>query len=130
MGDIWDSIVKSVECCLKVIIKDKLFINNIYLRSGIYYQSMTWYACERWCKVLQSHFIIGNECYNFSPSIYETQEINLHQKWPLVQAAAKLLWDTWKQEYLPMLNVCRKWSLQYPNFLVGKLVVISTKVLP
>ena len=64
MGSIWESLVKSVRCCFKVIVKDKLFtaesatfiskvesiINNLLYLWAI----ATYYTCEQWCKWLQS----------------------------------------------------------------------------
>ena len=80
--------------------------------------------------LILNHFIIGSDCYSFSPGIFKKPEINLCQKRCLAQATANLFWDRWKQEYLSTLNVCRKWTGQYQNFRVEDLAIISTKDLP
>ena len=124
LGDIWESLVKSVKRCLKVIVKDKLFTA----------ESLATFICEVESIINQrpvvpvsddvndfealttNHFIIGSDCYNFSPGVFEKQEINLRRKWRSVQAATNLFWDRWKREYLSTLNVRRKLTGRYRHF--------------
>ena len=98
MGGIWESLVKSVKHCWKVIFRDKLFTA----------ESLATFICQVESVVNQqpiitvsddvndfeamtpNHFIIGGDCYKFSPGIFEKHEINIRRKWRSVQAAANL----------------------------------------
>ena len=97
-------------------------ISNVYLQSSDVSDDVNDFKA-----LTPNHFTIGSECYIFTTCVFEKQEINLWQKWCWVQATATLFWDTWKREYLPMLNIRRKWALRYRNFQVGDSVVISIK---
>ena len=88
MGGIWESLVNSVKLCLKAIINGKLFIA----------ESLATFICEVEPIINQrpivpvsddasdfevlttNHFIIESDCYNFSPGVFEKQEINLCRK--------------------------------------------------
>ena len=138
MGGIWESLVQSVKRCLKVIIRNKLFtaeslatfigeVEPIINQRSIVPVSDDVNDFEA---LTPNHFIIGSDCYNFSPGVFEKQEINFCWKWSSVQVAADLFRDRRKREYLSTLNVPRKWTSRYRNFQVGDLVVIPTKDLP
>ena len=108
-------------------------ISIISLRGVINYQSATivlvGYDLNDFKALTPNHFIIGSDCYNFSPGVFEKLEINLRWKQHSVYAAENLFWDRRKREYLPTLNIRRKWTKRYRIFSVGNLVLIFTKEL-
>ena len=57
----------------------------------------------------QSHFIIDNY-KNTVPGAFHKEEIDYHKKWRLIQTPADVFWNRWKKEYLPSLNLCKKWT--------------------
>ena len=73
MGDIWESLVKSVKRCLKVIVKDKLFtaeVESIINQRPIVPVSDDVNVFEA---LKTNHFIIGSDCYNFSPGVFKAR---------------------------------------------------------
>ena len=135
MGGICESLLKSAKLCLKVIIRDKLFTEESWATfisevESIINQRLIVHVSDDvndFEALAPNYFIIESYCYNFSSWVFEKQEINLRRKWCLVHVAANLFWNRWKWEYMPSLNVCRKWAGRYPSLGPG---VISTKDLP
>ena len=76
-----------------------------------------------------SHFIIGSY-ENTVPGVFHKQEIDYLQKWRSVQAAVDMFWIRWKKEYLPSLNLRKRWTQTNRNFRVGDLVIISSHGVP
>ena len=92
----WESLVKSVEHCLTVIIRDKLFtaeslatfifeVEFIVNHQPIIPVSDDVNDFEA---LTLDHFIIGTDCYNFSPGVFE---INLHPEMVLGPGCSKLI---------------------------------------
>ena len=125
MGGIWESLVKSVNPSLKVIIRNKLFTE----------ECLSTFLCEVESTLNQrpltpisdnvndlkalttSHFIIGSY-ENTVPGVLHKQEIDYRRKWRSVQAAVDVFWIRWKKEYLPSLNLHKRWTQKNLNFRV------------
>ena len=77
----------------------------------------------------RSHFIIGSY-KNTVPGVFHKREIDYRRKWRSVQAAVHVFWIRWKKEYLPSLNLRKRWTQKNRNFRVGDLVIISSHDVP
>ena len=138
MGGIWESLVKSVKRALKVIIRDKLFTD----------ESLITFVCEVESILNQRplttisdditdfdaltpyHYLIGTNCQNTNPGVFHKEEIDLFRKWRSVQAATNIFWNRWRREYLPSLNIRKRWTKTQQNFRIGDLVIVSDKDAP
>ena len=58
------------------------------------------------------------------------REIDNCRKWRSVQAAVDVFWSRWKKEYLPFLNLGKRWTQKNRNFRVGDLLIISSHDVP
>ena len=79
--------------------------------------------------ITPSHFIIGSY-ENTVPGVFHKQEIDYRRKWILVKAAANVFWIRWKIEYIPSLNLCKRWTQKNRNFCVGGSEIISSHEVP
>ena len=112
MSRIRESMVKSVKCSLKVIIRDKLFIEECLstflceVESILNQRPLTpiRYDVNDLKTLTPSHFIIGSY-EDTAPGVFQMQEIDYRRKWRSVQAAAVVFWSRWKKEYLLSLNL-------------------------
>ena len=123
MGGIWESLVKSVKRSLKVIIRNKLFTEECLstflceVESILNQRPLTPISDDvNDLKALTpSHFIIGSY-ENTVPGVFHKQEIDYRRKWRSVQAAVDVFWIRWKKEYLPSLNLRKRWTQKNRNF--------------
>ena len=137
MGGIWESLVKSVKRSLKVIIQNKLFTEECLstflceVESILNQRPLTPISDDvNDLKALTpSHFIIGSY-ENTVPGVFHKQEIDYRRKWRSVQAAVDVFWIRWKKEYLPSLNLRKRWTQKNRNFRVWDLVIISSHGVP
>ena len=58
------------------------------------------------------------------------REIDNCRKWRSVQAAVNVFWNRWKKEYLPFLNLGKRWTQKNRNLRVGDLLIISSHDVP
>ena len=58
------------------------------------------------------------------------REIDNCRKWRSVQAAGNVFWNRWKKEYLPFLNLGKRWTQKNRNLRVGDLLIISSHDVP
>ena len=137
MGGIWESLVKSVKRSLQVIIRNKLFTEECLpaflceVESILNQRPLSPISDDvNDLKALTpSHFIIGTY-ENTVPGVFHKQVIDYCQKWRSVQAAVDVFWNRWKKEYLPSLNLRKRWTQNNRNFRVGDLVIISSHDVP
>ena len=137
MSGRWESLVKSVKCSIKVIIRDKLFTEECLSTFFCEVESISNQRLSTPISddvndlkaVTPSHFIIGSS-ENTVPGVFDKQEIDYRRKWRSVQAAAGLFWNRWKKDYLPSLNLRKKCTQKNRNFRVGDLVIISSNRVP
>ena len=138
MGGAWESLIKSVKHALKVITLDRVFINK----------ALYTFLCETECSINQrpltaisddvndfdtltpNHFLIGETHPNQSPGEFRSKEINYPKKWRAVQAAADMLWNGWRKEYLLTLTQRRGGLLKERNFKKGDLLLLREKNIP
>ena len=76
-----------------------------------------------------SQFKIGSY-ENTVPGVLHKQEIDYRRKWISAQATVDVFWIRWKKEYLPSLNLRKRWTQINHNFRVGDLVIISSHDVP
>lgn len=52
------------------------------------------------------------------------------RRWRQVQYLADVFWSRWTKEYLPLLQVCQKWTMPQRNISVGDLVLVRHENTP
>ena len=121
MGGIWESLVKFV----KVIIRNKLFTEECLstflceLESILNQRLLTPISDDvnDLKALIPSHFIIGSY-KNTVPGVFHKQEFDYHRKWRSVQATVDVFWIRWRKEYLPSLNLCKRWTQKITTFML------------
>ena len=58
------------------------------------------------------------------PGVFKPKDLHAAQ-WRQVQYLANVFWARWKREFLPLLQIRRKWIQDQPNMLVGDLIEIE-----
>ena len=117
MGGIWESLVKSVKRSLQVIIRNKLFTEECLpaflceVESILNQRPLSPISDDvNDLKALTpSHFIIGSY-ENTVPGVFHKREIDHRRKWRSEQAAVDVFGIRWKKEYLPSLNIRKRWT--------------------
>lgn len=59
-----------------------------------------------------------------------TQQEPYSKQWRQVEHLANVFWARWRREFLPMLQLRRKWQQEVKNLQEGDLVHLSSKDLP
>ena len=137
VGGIWKSLVKSIKRSPKVIIRNKLLTEEFLstflfeVESMLNQRPLTPISDDvNDLKGLPpSQFIIGSY-ENTVPGVFHSQEIDYRRKRRSVQAAVDVFWNRWKKEYLPSLNLRKRWTQKISNFRVGDLLIISGHDVP
>ena len=57
-----------------------------------------------------NHLLLGRANPNLPPDVFPTRDLNAKECWRRAQAIATQFWRRWMREYLPPLNVRRKWA--------------------
>ena len=60
------------------------------------------------------------------PGKFTPKDLHAAQ-WRQVQYLANVVWARWKREFLPLLQVSRKWTQDQPNLRIGDLVLLKDK---
>ena len=72
-----------------------------------------------------AHFLVGR-CDPPLPlelSADATVRVDLRKRWIYVQMLVKAVWQRWLKEFVPLLNVRRKWLKTKQNVAVGDIVL-------
>ena len=73
-----------------------------------------------------NHFIIGQIGGVFAPeALDEVEANNPRNRWHRVQQLLQLFWKRWRKEFLPRLNVNKKWFNPKHNLKQGDVVLIA-----
>ena len=73
-----------------------------------------------------SHFIVGQIGGVFAPEALDQVEANNpRNRWHRVQQLLQLFWKRWRKEFLPRLNVSKKWFHPKHNLKQGDVVLIA-----
>ena len=135
MGACWESIVKIVKRALKTVTKDRpvteeclnTFLNKV--ESTVNNRPLLELTdnIEDLSVLTPNHFLIGSQSsYNFS-NIKEENEFNFKSKWKSVNALHSMFWKRFIQEYIPTLNIRRKWSTHQRNVKVNDIVLLKSE---
>jgi len=138
MGGVWESLIKSVKRALKAITHDRLFTDEaLYtflceVESILNQRPITTVSDDinDFEVLTPNHFLLGYESYNLAPGKFNDDEINLRKKWRKIQAVTNMFWRRWVNEYLPLLNIRKKWYRVTRNFNKGDIVIIQTNNSP
>ena len=73
-----------------------------------------------------NHFIVGQIGGVFAPEALDQVEVNNpRNRWHRVQQLLQLFWKRWRKEFLPRLNVSKKWFHPKHNLKQGDVVLIA-----
>ena len=67
-------------------------------------------------------------CPTAPPGIFDKKDL-FRRQWRRVQYLANVFWARWRKEYLPLLQVRKKWQNKEDNMCVGDLVLVREKEL-
>lgn len=70
------------------------------------------------------HFLLQRKVISLPPGVFSEADGILRRKWRQAQYLADLFWSRWIKEYLPMLQVRRKWLDVKPNLKANDLVLL------
>ena len=77
-----------------------------------------------------AHFLLQRKVVSLPPGVFCDADGILRRKWRQAQFLADLFWSRWVKEYLPMLQVRRKWLSVKPNLKPNDLVLLVDNNLP
>ncbi len=73
-----------------------------------------------------NHLIIRQLGGVFAPEALDHDEVyNLRDRWHRVQQLLQLFWKRWRKEFLPCINVTKKWFHPRHNLKSGDVVLIA-----
>ncbi len=72
-----------------------------------------------------NHFLVGQLGGPFAPeALDETEAYNPKKRWHRVQQLLKMFWKRWRKEFLPQINVMKKWFHPRHNLKNGDVVMM------
>jgi hypothetical protein len=72
-----------------------------------------------------NHFLVGQLGGPFAPeALDETEAYNPKKRWHRVQQLLKMFWKRWRKEFLPQINVRKKWFHPRHNLKNGDVVMM------
>ena len=135
MGDVWESLVKSVKRSIKVMTRDRAFteeslctflceVKSVIKNHPLTPTSDRIYDFEA---LTPNHFLFGTNVTNYALGSFNPREINYRKKWRAVQTALNMLWTRWLREYLRSLTDRKKWTTNSRDLEIGDLVILVSK---
>ncbi|CAB4009182.1 Hypothetical predicted protein [Paramuricea clavata] len=77
-----------------------------------------------------SHFLQQRQGLAIPPGVFEDSEMFSRKKWKRAQVLANQFWARWVREYLPILQVRKKWLVPKRNLQVNDLVLVVDSTQP
>jgi len=137
MGGAWESLVKVTKKALETIINHKpvyeeqLHTVLVEVEATVNSRPLTALSDDvnDFSALTPNHFLHGKCLSNQIPGVDESN-MNIRKRWKVVQAIAEHFWKRFTKEYLPSLNVRRKWNRIQRNVKVNDLVLLQTDNTP
>lgn len=132
MGGAWERLVKCTKTALYATLKDQCFHEDILvtvlteIEATLNSRPLTSIpdGPDDLEPLTPNHFIIGQANCPLPFDITYESDLSSRKRWKVAQAYAALVWRRFRQEYLPGLNVTRKWQTKNPNLSIGDLVLV------
>lgn len=77
-----------------------------------------------------NHFLHGQVGGLFAPETVDTTEFNPRKRWRRIQELVRHFWHRWMREWLPGLNVRKKWNRTRKDISEGDIVLVIEPNLP
>ena len=131
-GGSWERLVRSVKSALTVILKDHA-LKEETLRSALSEaqnicnsRPLTNIPLEHFENepLTPNHFLFGPLGGEIAPSPYDGEQKITRKQWVISQNIAHQFWRRWISEYLPTLNLRKKWFTPSNPIKIGDVVVI------
>ena len=71
-----------------------------------------------------NHFLLGRQPLYFSPATIKDEHVNSRTRWKVVQALSKMFWSRFVKEYLPALQIRKKWNKPQRNMQGNDIVIV------
>lgn len=132
MGGAWESIVKITKRALETVTKDRAVFEetlNTFLtevESTLNSRPLLQLTDDvNDLDVLTpNNFLIGRQNYNFRLTSEESK-MNLRSRWKSVQNLTNMFWARFIKEYIPTLNIRKKWHKQERSFKINDVVLVK-----
>jgi len=133
MGGAWESLVKLTKRALKTVTKNRpVYEENLItflteVEATLNSRPLTSLSDDSndFNVITPNNFIIGKNSSVFSSGDDVKENYSCRQRWRAVQTLTNLFWRRFIREYLPMLQIRRKWNRVQRNFEVNDLVMIQ-----
>ena len=73
-----------------------------------------------------NHFLFGQVGGQFAPESVDKTTFNPKKRWRRVQELVRHFWQRWIREWLPALNIRRKWLTVERDIQVDDVVLVKT----
>lgn len=77
-----------------------------------------------------NHFLHGQVGGLFEPETVDTTKFNPRKRWRRIQELVRHFWHRWMREWLPGLNVRKKWNRTCKDISEGDIVLVIDPNLP
>ena len=132
MRGAWESIVKLTKKALRIVTHDRpmyedslsTFITEI--ESVLNSQLLTSVTSDPndYIVLTPNHFILESQSL---PSTLNDDKIVNRARWRAVEAVRNMFWKRFMQEYLPMLNIRKKWNREKHGFKENDLFIMKNE---
>ena len=133
-GGVFEALIKSAKKAIKIILGDadirdeELHTAICGAEKMINSRPITYVSADPndLSPLTPNHLIVGQIGGRFAPEAVDKEEVyNPVRRWHRVQQLLGLFWKRWRKEFLPSLNVRKKWFHPYHNLKPGDVVLIA-----
>ena len=132
MGGAWESIVKLTEEALRIVTNDRPMYEDSLLtfitetESVLNSRPLTSVTDDPndYNVLTPNHVILGRQSLPFT--LNDDKIVN-RTCWRAAEALSNMFWECFMQEYLPMLNIRKKWHCEKRDFIENDLVIMKNE---
>jgi hypothetical protein len=133
-GGVFEALIKSAKKAIKIILGDadirdeELHTAICGAEKMINSRPITYVSADPndLSPLTPNHLIVGQIGGRFAPEAVDKEEVyNQVRRWHRVQQLLGLFWKRWRKEFLPSLNVRKKWFHPHHNLKPGDVVLIA-----
>ena len=133
-GGVFEALIKSAKKAIKIILGDadirdeELHTAICGAEEMINSRPITYLSADPNdpAPLTPNHLIVGQIGGRFAPEAVDKEEVyNPVRRWHRVQQLLGLFWKRWRKEFLPTLNVRKKWFHPHHNLKSGDVVLIA-----
>lgn len=132
-GGVWERQIRSVRNVLNVILKDQVLdderLSTVFCEAEAIVNNRPLTVNTDSSPITPNDLLLVKKGFTCPPGCFDPRDV-FRRRWRHVQFLATSFWNRWIREYLPTLQIRKKWRSVHENLKSGDIVIVADESLP